>query len=393
MDTTPVDSLSWTPSTTVPPVDVPFSVWRHHPVLRDAQLNAIYGGLEWPKATFGQLPLLSSIDVVDEGGVLCARIPAQFNFDRFVDDETNENAPAQPPGHSEDRQRFYTRVTESGFHVVGIFCAITSYGRRRYFQWLTASWVEVGLKGFLLARDAHETRFSEVSAIQLDGFQPGASSTMVLTDVVQAQQMVSDLLQHEAEDEPTGRRAAAHRSAPAPNIDDLSDSLVDHLPSPGELAGSAEVSTVQNFPAQDAIAVAIATIVHCGDMDFGGAPSIDHVARVAESFDRETELIRYCAAWLHDVLEVGALSAKDLVDAGVCPEIVEIVSLLSRTDERDEEAWFRAIVNHPDARSIKMRAVADNSAIWRLRRLDSHVRAEVEASCARARQYLSEFTM
>lgn len=141
---------------------------------------------------------------------------------------------------------------------------------------------------------------------------------------------------------------------------------------------------------QQGIAVAIATIVHRGDVDFAGASSIDHAARVAESFDPESEPIRYCAAWLHDVLEVGNLSERDLLDAGVSPEIVNIVSLLTRSGSLDEDSWLQEIAGHPDARAVKLRAVADNAAAWRLRRLDTVTRAEVEATCSRARSHLAE---
>lgn len=177
---------------TMPPVDVPPHMWRHHPALRDAQLNANGDGIEWPNATFDQLPMLRKIALVDDNGIPCAWLSAQFNFDRFVNTQTDENAPAYPPGHTDDCQRFYTRVTESGFHVVGVFCALTIEGRRRYFQWLTTAWLEIGLSGFLQARDALDTHFPEINRAQLDASQHGPSSTPVVDDDEEAMRSVQN---------------------------------------------------------------------------------------------------------------------------------------------------------------------------------------------------------
>ena len=193
--------------------------------------------------------------------------------------------------------------------------------------------------------------------------------------------------------------AEGHAPTGSPVPPELHEPAQDHAPAEREYESDISTEATSSLPAgtvpmdfatQEGIAVAIATIVHRGDVDFGGASSIDHVARVAESFDPQTEGIRYCAAWLHYVLEVGGLLAKDLLDAGVSPEIVDIVSLLTRGDTLDEGSWLDEIANHPHARAVKIRSIADNSAAWRLRRLDPLTRAEVEASCARARMHLPE---
>ena len=70
---------------TLPPVDVPQHEWPHHPLLRRARLNIMGDGLEWPDATFEQLPQLREIALVADDGILCARLAARFNFDRFVE--------------------------------------------------------------------------------------------------------------------------------------------------------------------------------------------------------------------------------------------------------------------------------------------------------------------
>jgi len=164
---------------TLPPVDVPQQEWAAHALLSRARLNIMGDGLEWPDATFEQLPQLREIALVVDDGVLCARLAARFNFDRFVNATTREDGPAQPVGHVPDIQRFYTRVTDNGFHIVGVFSAATIAGRRHYFQWLTGAWVDIGLGGFLYVRDDLDTHFSEITAAQLDETQPGATATSV----------------------------------------------------------------------------------------------------------------------------------------------------------------------------------------------------------------------
>lgn len=387
---------------TLPPVDVPQTEWHLHPILQRARLNIVGDGIEWPNATFEQLPMLRQITLVVDDGVLCARLAAQFNFDRFVDAHTHENGPAQPFGHAEDIQRFYTRVTENGFHVVGVFCASTVSGRRRYFQWLTGAWVEIGLSGFLYVRDDLDTHFSEVSAAQLDGQQPGASATSVTIE----EQWTTETVQNQFVGEPMMENyvdtAHAQHLAPAPQPvaetapQPVAETAPQPVSEPAPVPKSATTSQPDAAPVdtnaavQRGIAIAIASVVHRNSLDFAGAAVIDHVARVAESFDASHDTIRHCAAWLHDVLDVGTISQSDLLDAGVLPEIVDIVSILTRPSAADEASWLDAISGKPDARAVKLRAIADNSAGWRLRRLDVQTRAQVEAACARASVRLHE---
>lgn len=360
---------------TLPPVDVPQHEWPHHPLLRRARLNIMGDGLEWPDATFEQLPQLREIALVADDGILCARLAARFNFDRFVDATTREDGPAQPVGHVPDIQRFYTRVTDNGFHIVGVFSAATISGRRRYFQWLTGAWVEIGLSGFLYVRDDLDTHFSEVAATRLDEAQPGASTTPVSVD----EEWTIERLE---------RTFAPTETAPAPHVDDVVElsspaaDTPDPLPHsvPEAVSMPEAVSEPGSTPArvQRGIAVALATVVHRGATDFAGAAYIDHPARVAEHFDPEQESVRHCAAWLHDVLELSDLTEHDLLEAGVVPEVVDIVSMLTHRDGPTPVDQLALIAGNPDALAVKLAALDDNAAPWRLRRLDSATRARLE---------------
>ncbi|HEU4849542.1 MAG TPA: hypothetical protein VFS93_03945 [Terrimesophilobacter sp.] len=386
---------------TLPPVDIPQHEWATHALLRRARLNIMGDGLEWPDATFEQLPQLREIALVVNDGVRCARLSAQFNFDRFVDATTQEHGPAQPLGNTPDRQRFYTRVTDNGFHVVGVFSAATISGRRRYFQWLTGGWVEIGLSGFLYVRDDLDTHFSEVSAAQLDETQPGATTTAMLADEEWTIERFERTLapapveRVESVPPPVMVPEPAQPLAPEPEPEPVASAEPESQPGsqfepvPAPDASPAPVAAVAS-PAsvQHGIAVALATIAHRGATDFAGAAYIDHPARVAERFDAENDPVRHCAAWLHDVLEHSDLAAQDLLDAGIVPDVVEIVSLLTNRDDLSAREHLALIAANPDGLAVKLAALDDNSAPWRLRRLDPATRSRLEREHAEARELL-----
>lgn len=295
-----------------------------------------------------------------------------FNFDFLVDAGTGENAPAQPPFHQPDRQRYYTRVTNGGFHIVGGFCAATVDGRRRYFQWLPGGWAELGLSGFLYIRDDAETRLSEVSPADFSQMYPSAGVLLLGASA------------DPVNDEPK-RRSSRHRlDAPAP-ADDFAESVA---PAPRPMP-KVSVPAVPLGAVQRGISVALATVVLRGRKDFVGAALIDHAARVADSFDVVTENVRHCAAWLHDVMEFSDLAESDLLGAGLLPEIVDVVLLLTRDADTAEDEWLLTIAAHPDARAVKLAAIDDNEAPWRLRLLDAAAYREVLKNLARTRAALS----
>lgn len=84
---------------------------------------------------------------------------------------------------------------------------------------------------------------------------------------------------------------------------------------------------------------------HAGQVDKRGKPYIRHINRVAAAADKrarhalEVDGLRINpehvlqAAYLHDVLEDTPTSADDLVRAGYAPAVIEMVRLLTKTDE------------------------------------------------------------
>jgi len=125
--------------------------------------------------------------------------------------------------------------------------------------------------------------------------------------------------------------------------------------------------------AQVALAKGIAFIAHRGQHDRTGAPYIDHPGRIAEQFDPETEPVEAAAAWLHDVLEDSPITAQELFEAGVVPDVIDVVRTLTRGSEADDDEYYDRIRRDPVARRVKLADIDDNTARWRLRRLDYDV--------------------
>lgn len=175
--------------------------------------------------------------------------------------------------------------------------------------------------------------------------------------------------------------ASAHDSEPTPESVtspvEASTSPVDHL-SPSE---SIE---------QVALARGIAFIAHRGQLDRNGAPYIDHPGRIAERFDPATEPVEAAAAWLHDVLEDTPVTAEELFEAGILPHVIEVVRLLTRTPDVSADDYYARIRGHEVARRVKLADIDDNTARWRLRRLDYDTQVRLVEKYRVARQALGD---
>jgi|GEM_PF-1295725 len=140
----------------------------------------------------------------------------------------------------------------------------------------------------------------------------------------------------------------------------------DDPPSPRSPAALSPFEAV----AQVALAKGIAFAAHRGQLDKSGTPYIDHPGRIAERFDPVTDPIAAAAAWLHDVLEDTPLTSRELFEAGVLLEVVGVVELLTRRPEVTPDEYYARIRRHPVALRVKLADIDDNTAPWRLRRLD-----------------------
>ncbi|WP_448811226.1 hypothetical protein [Agromyces bauzanensis] len=140
--------------------------------------------------------------------------------------------------------------------------------------------------------------------------------------------------------------------------------------------------------AQVSLAKGIAFVAHRGRLDRSGAPYIDHPGRIAERFDPVTETVEAAAAWLHDVLEDSPVTAQELFEAGVMPQIIEVVQLLTRTPDVSPDEYYARIRRSPVARRVKLADIDDNTARWRLRRLEYETQLRLVEKYRYARQAL-----
>jgi len=140
---------------------------------------------------------------------------------------------------------------------------------------------------------------------------------------------------------------------------------------------------------QAARAEAIATIAHRGQKDKLGVDYIYHPAAVARPFDPAEQTLEFCAAWLHDVLEDTDITAGDLELAGVLPEVIEVVELLTRR-EGDSDDYYRLIAGNPAARAVKLADIAHNTEPARVAQLDAETAERLRGKYERARELLGE---
>jgi hypothetical protein len=81
---------------------------------------------------------------------------------------------------------------------------------------------------------------------------------------------------------------------------------------------------------------AIAERAHRGQVEPSGRPYIHHVRRVAAAVAPEVASV----AWLHDTLEWTDVGEEDLVAAGLAPQEVAALRLLTRPDESDDGSFL-----------------------------------------------------
>ncbi|MDQ0893547.1 hypothetical protein [Agromyces ramosus] len=159
-------------------------------------------------------------------------------------------------------------------------------------------------------------------------------------------------------------------------------------PPPTHPSAADEATPAVDAAAQVSLAKGIAFVAHRGQLDRIGAEYIDHPGRVAERFDPLTEPVPTAVAWLHDVLEDTAVTAHEMLEAGVLPEVVELVQVLTRTADVADDEYYARIRRHPIALRVKLADLDDNTAPWRVRRLDYDTQVRLAEKYRHAREVL-----
>ena len=161
--------------------------------------------------------------------------------------------------------------------------------------------------------------------------------------------------------------------------------IVGHPWSDGPMAELDERGRIE----QASRAQAIAVIAHRGQKDKLGVDYIYHPLGVAMRFDPLEDTLECCAAWLHDVLEDTDITADDLELAGIHPEVIEVVELLTRRDGEGDEYYWR-IAQNDSARAVKIADIIDNTDPARLGALDEETQDRLHVKYAHALQMLDE---
>ena len=141
---------------------------------------------------------------------------------------------------------------------------------------------------------------------------------------------------------------------------------------------------------QGALAERIATDAHRGQVDKLGADYIEHPRRVASAFNPATHSVEHCAAWLHDVVEDSGMSADDLLAAGVDPDVVDVVVLMTRRKDVPDDTYYARIAASPAARAVKLADIGDNTAPWRVEQLATDLRDRLAKKYGHARELLGD---
>ncbi|MEU0333349.1 HD domain-containing protein [Streptomyces sp. NPDC006193] len=134
---------------------------------------------------------------------------------------------------------------------------------------------------------------------------------------------------------------------------------------------------------------ALACTAHRGQTDKAGRPYAEHLAAVAEGVRaRGGDAEQIAAAWLHDSVEDGVLSAERLEAAALTPRTKAIVRALTKRPGEPPQAYARRILATPGARLVKEADLAHNADPDRLAVLDGPTRERLTEKYARMRALL-----
>ena len=117
---------------------------------------------------------------------------------------------------------------------------------------------------------------------------------------------------------------------------------------------------------QSEIAQAIASKAHTGQVDKAGRPYIEHPSFVAAHVEGD---MAKAVAWLHDVVEDTPLSFEDFEAAGIRPEAIKALRLLTHDKSVPYMEYIAALKENPLARAVKLADLHHNSDLSRLSKI------------------------
>ena len=116
------------------------------------------------------------------------------------------------------------------------------------------------------------------------------------------------------------------------------------------------------------VALSIAVKAHRGQVDKAGVDYIKHPIHVASLVTSENAKI---VALLHDVIEDSAYTLADLKNNGFTEEIIEAVSILTKSKNVSYEDYLKKIKENSLAREVKLADLQHNSDLRRLSKISA----------------------
>lgn len=130
--------------------------------------------------------------------------------------------------------------------------------------------------------------------------------------------------------------------------------------------------TVKHADGATTAAAGLAERAHAHQVDKAGQPYINHIRRVASYVHPRDDHV-VAAALLHDILEDTPITATDLAQHAIPPEVITAVELLTRDEDQPSDDYYHRIRGHRLAREVKLADLADNTDPQRLALLpESH---------------------
>lgn len=120
-------------------------------------------------------------------------------------------------------------------------------------------------------------------------------------------------------------------------------------------------------------AIALAVHFHKGQRDKSGVPYLLHLFRIALQTQNP---IAQQAALLHDLIEDTEATVDDLVTAGICPEAIEAITLLTHDLRESYADYVVKIKDNPWAKQVKLLDLHDNYRLDRVAYRADHVRED-----------------
>ncbi len=134
---------------------------------------------------------------------------------------------------------------------------------------------------------------------------------------------------------------------------------------------------------------AVARAAHAGQTDKAGRPYAEHLQAVAEGVRaRGGDQDQIAAAWLHDAVEDGRLTARWLDEAPLTRRTKDIVLAVTKRPGEPPEAYAARILDTPGALLVKEADLAHNADPARLAVLDGATRKRLAEKYARMRALL-----